>query len=498
MSDEIVFEGPVAYMSESKSAVFFSAANTSAGTYPGKAGGKGTALPVVKLQNILNVAYWGEDNRFPQNIEQQMAYCGIGKSALDWKTRALYGNGIIPGRVVDLADEGKTEVFEPIKPGSKEGKIVNRTIDSSQMMRFFLEYLQDWCWFSNCFPEIIFSKDAKSITGFVHQESCDSRFQQMNKQAEIKKVYLSKLWGANGDQYAKFDPKKRVRGLVESRTEPTEIDNEFVKSLDCIDMYNALESTTDIAQNLRNRRGLGKFKSAILPVNYPSVNKTYYQVPYWDGARLSGWVEIASKVPSIIKTMYNNAFQIKYLIQIPETYFEKLYTKEKWNGLKGTEKTKIRKELLQKMDEFLRGTENAYKSFLNVFDWDPVTKSEYGLIKIEQIENKSTIEGDLLTGSAAELQILGAMQVHPTLFGAGAMASGAQRTGGSDQREAFLIYNSGLNLERKVLLEPLNLMRDFNREVGGMEEWAEDITFRFRDTVLTTLDKGKGTEKTVS
>ncbi len=41
-------------------------------------------------------------------------------------------------------------------------------------------------------------------------------------------------------------------------------------------------------------------------------------------------------------------------------------------------------------------------------------------------------------------------------------------------------------------------MRDFNREVGGMDEWADDITFRFRDTVLTTLDQGKGTEKKLS
>ena len=35
------------------------------------------------------------------------------------------------------------------------------------------------------------------------------------------------------------------------------------------------------------------------------------------------------------------------------------------------------------------------------------------------------------------------------------------------------------------------LVRDYN-------EWGDDIQFRHRDTVLTTLDKGKGTEKVVS
>jgi hypothetical protein len=498
MSDE--YEYPVAYLSESKSAVFFSAGNTKAGTYQGKGSAKGTAVPVTKLQNILDVAYWGEDNRFPQNIEQQMAYCGIGKSALNWKAKALFGNGIIAGRITDYTDGGATEVFEPIKPSTKEGKVINKFIHSSSTNRFCLEYFQDWVWFGNCFPEMIFSKDAKSITGFVHQESCDSRFKQMKKNGNISKVYLSKLWGLSGDQYAKFDPKKRVRGLVESRTEPTEVDNEFVKALDCIDMYNALESTTDIAQSLRNSRGLGKFKSAILPVNDPSVNKTYYQVPYWDGARLSGWVEIASKIPSLIKTMYNNAFQLKYHIQVPETYFEKLFTKEVWATMKGDARTKARRDLLKKMDEFLSSAENAYKTFISTFDVDPHTGKDYGLVKIELIENKSTIDKDLITQSAADVEILIAMQVHPTLFSAGMTGSMFRSGGGSgsDIREAFLVYNALLNLERKVLLEPLNLMRDFNREVGEMDEWAEDITFRFRDTVLTTLDQGKGTTKTVS
>ena len=113
MSEEIIYDAelPVAYLSSSQSAVYFSAAPANAGTYQGRPAGKGTSVPVQKLQNILNVAYWGEDNRFPQNIEQQMAYCGVGKSALGWKANALYGNGIIPGRIVDYEDEGKNNVI---------------------------------------------------------------------------------------------------------------------------------------------------------------------------------------------------------------------------------------------------------------------------------------------------------------------------------------------------------------------------------------------------
>jgi len=495
MSEELVYEYPIAYGSRSGAAVYFSASKETAGTYTSSA--KATAVPIKKLQNVLDVAYWGEDNRFPQNIEQQMAYCGIGKSALDWKARALFGGGIIAGRVKGYEDEGRKEIFEPIKTTGAEGKIIYKFLNHPQTFRFFLEYLPDWTWFANCFPELIFSKDGKTITNIVHQESCDARYKQMNEKGEINTVFLSKLWGLSSDQYAKFDPKKRVKGLVESRTEPIEVDGVFVKQLHCIDMYDSLNSTKAIAEKLVQSKGLYKFKSAILPVNYPSPNKTYYQVPYWDGARLSGWVEIASKIPALIKTMYNNAFRIKYLIQVPESYFEKTYGKEKWATLKAEEKTKARKETLQKMDDFLAGEEHAYKSFLSTFDIDPHTKNEYGLIKIEQIKNESTIDKDLITQSAADVEILIAMQVHPTLFSAGMTGSMFRSGGGSgsDIREAFLVYTNLLNLERRVLLEPLNLIRDYNREVGGVSEWAEDIVFRFRDTQLTTLDQGKGTEK---
>lgn len=497
MSDrqDIFMEMPVAYLAESKSSVFFSAGSASAGTFSVQ---KGTALPIRQLQNALNVAFWGEDNRFPQNIEQQMAYCGVGKSALDWKARALWGNGIIPGKIIGYEEEGKKDIFQPLDRAKY--KVVYDMIENRRMFRFFLEYLQDWTWFFNCFPEAILSKDGKTITGLVHQESCDSRFQQMNDQAQVEKVFLSKLWGAAGDQYAKFDPKKRLRGLMENPIDITAIDGKFVKQLDCVDPYDPVNSLKKIADRLNKTRKATELKSAIIPSNYPSPNKTYYQVPYWDGARLGGWVEIASKIPALIKALYNKAFRIKYHIQVPESYFEKMYGVEGWSAMKSDEKTRKRRDLLKKMDDFLSGEENAFKSFLSTFDIDPIDKKEYGLLKIVAVDDKSSLDKEMITQSAADVEILIAMQVHPSLFSAG-MTGSIMRSGGgsgSDIREAYLVYTALLNLERNVMLEPLYLIRDYNREVGGMKEWESDIVFRIRDTVLTTLDTGKGTTKTVS
>ena len=483
----IIMEGPVAYLGESHSTVFFSQGNVSAGTYGSK---KSTALPVRKMQTSLEVAVWGEDNRFPQNVEHQMAYCSIGKETLKRRVSKLMGGGIRMGKVVDYNPDG-SEVFQIAKPN--EHGDARAFMRQRSMPRFWLEYLTDWVWFANCAPEIVLSKDAKTITGLVHQESCDFRFKQMNTDGNLDTIYLSKLWGAAADQYARFDPTKAIRGLIENQQWIYDLDNVFIKQLSAIDMYDPVESLTNIAEKLLSARGLSGFKSAILPVNYPSVNKTYYQVPAWDGCRLAGWVEIASKVPALIKALFNKAYKIKYHIEVPETYFNRVYGLEKWTMMTMEEQKGCRKKLVKEMNDFLIGVENAYSTFISFFDVDPRTREEYGLLKITPIDDKSNMDKELVTSSSANVEIMMAMGEHPSTMSAGGTGSMYRSGGGSgsDIREAGLDSKSLLFLERQVLLEPLYLVRDFN-------QWDPELEFRIVDTVLTTLDQGKGTKKVVS
>ena len=490
----MIHDGPIAYLEGSQSSVFFSSTPKTAGSFQ-PSGTHGTAPNIRKMQNAIDVAYYGEDNRFPQNIAAQMAYCGIGLSALDWKARALYGGGIVPGTITGYDDDGE-EIFAPLN--RIKYKEVYDFIENRAFLRWFLEYSIDWVWYGNCFTEAIFSKDASVITGLIHQETCDCRFKQMDDAGNLDTVFISKLWGASKDQYAHFDPKKSIPGLLENPIYFYEVDNKFIKPLACMDMYDSLNSLISIAA-WEAGRPLDAYKSCIIPSNYPSVNKTYYQVPAWDGARLGGWVEIASKVPNMLKKMYEQAFTIKFHIELSESYFEKKYSFEMWHAKSPDEKTISRTEVLKSMDKFLSGEENAYKSFISVYDVDPITKKEYGNVKITPIENKTTIDKDLLISNSAGLQILIAMQVHPALFSAGMTGGGGQGAGsGSDIREAFLVYNAMLNLERQVMLEPLYHVRDFNRENGKQVIWESDIQFRIKDTVLTTLDTGAGTAKIVS
>lgn len=484
---------PIAFLEKSGGAVFFSPAGYDSAQPAGKSSGAtGTSLNVAEevreVEDKLKVVPWGEDNRFPQRISAMLDHCGIGKPALNFKAKAIYGGGIIPGKVTGIDPKTKEDIIEPLD--RVKYAPVYEFLEKSTMPIFWAEFLNDWTTYVNCFPEIVFSKNGKTITNIVHQESSDCRYGPMQN-GKIKKVYLSKLWGLPGDQLIKFAPREISAGFNYVST----LEEKHIVPKDCIDMYDPVASCKEIVEGIKNRKGL---ISAILPVNYPSTNKTYYQLPSWDGARLSGWFDIASRVPGMLKRLFNSNFNIKYHIEVPESYFERLHGLEKWKTMLPDDKARERKTLVRRMDKFLSGDDNAFKSFVSTFDVAPHDGKEYGRLKITVIEDKINVDKETLMSSAADIQILIAMQVHPTIFGAGTLGTGTQRTGGSDIREAFLVQNAMHALERQIIVSPLNLVRDYNREVGGISEWEKDIRFFFRDTVLTTLDTGAGSKKVLS
>ena len=480
MSKAVVTDN-IAYIPGSGVSVFFKpAAATVSNNY-----GVATALPIQKMSTMLDVAMWGEDNRFPQNIEKQLAYCGMAKSALAWKAKALWGNGIIPVKITGQNDDG-TEKVE-LLPNEGAYKPVYKFINNRKFARFYLEFYMDWAWYENCFPEVILSNDGKTITGLVHQESCDCRFKQMGENGKIDTVYLSKLWGMPQDQYVKFDGKAVIKGITKS-TLVTAVDNKYVKQLRAIDMYNPVEDLKKAAKEMESK----KYKSVILPVNFPSPNKTYYQLAAWDGSRLSGWLEIATKIPSMMVAIYNNAFNVKYHIEIPENYMAKRVGTEIWAKMDRDQRRVERAKLIQEMEDFLKGSENAGSSLVTWFDSNEMTGTEVDRVKITSIDSKSNVEKDLLTSASANSEILFSMGLNPDILGAG-IPGGAYggNKGGSNIREGKLIYDSLLHLERQVTMEPLYLVKEYNG-------WPEEVEFRHRDIVLTTLDKGTGSEKKVS
>lgn len=468
----IHYHDNVAYLSSSRASVFISEENKPSTP----------VLPkIVQMEKKLDVAPWGEDNKFPQNIVTALEACGIAQSTLKRIASSLWGGGLIYGKVIDI-DAGGNEVFQQAKPG--DFVEVDKFWKENRIPRYFAESTLDWAYYANCFPELILNKAANKIVRIVHQESCDCRFKQMDESGAINTVYISKLWGATKEQFVRFDRTKSVGNS--STLKPDTVDSKYVHSLPAIDPYFPLDSLREL---INKRKKLASF---ILPLNFPSPNKTYYQLASWDGARVSGWIDIASRVPNMLKIMYEKSFSIRYHIEIPERYFERRFGEDVWKNLDAAKKKATRLELLEAMDKYLAGDENAEKTFVSYFEIDHIDKKEFGRIKITPIETTSKTDKDLLTSGTANSEIMIAMGVNPNTIGAGKPGGVyASNQGGSNIREGKLEHDSSLALERQLLLEPFQLIKEFN-------EWPDELQFRFKDTVLLTLDKGKQTETKIS
>lgn len=392
---------------------------------------------------------WGETNNFPQEVIDLVSKSTVAPSALQFKIKSIYGKGVMPVRV-EMDASGK-EVLSKV-----EDPDVLRFFTENDIRKFLREMITDYCWFGNVFPECILNKRRNRIVRLYSNEATYCRWGlRSQKTGLIEYCYISAMW-------------------------PHPLDSEIIK-VPVADPYNLLESIRT-----------GSAYKYIIPVSTPSPGRSYYQLVPWDGARANGWIEVANEIPRFKRAMFKNQMNIKYHVKIPYDYWEQRFSSA-GKKLSDPEKKAIVEEELGKLNDFLKGSDNAYKSFVSHFGTDPITKKEMAGWSIEPLDDKLKDGKWLPDSAAANSEILFAMGVDPSIMGAG-MPGGpysGSAGSGSDKRESFLIQTALLQTDRDTILEPLNLVRDFNG-------WDPSIQFRFIDTILTTLDKGKGTEKVLS
>ncbi len=231
-------------------------------------------------------------------------------------------------------------------------------------------------------------------------------------------------------------------------------------------------------------------KSFIYTIKDSWSNNEYYSSPIWYSAFLSGWVDIATSVPQFLKTAYKNQITWKWHVQIPYAFWDKKFPATDYKTT-AERKTAIN-DYMDTIEDNLCGTENANKPIFTMFEINPNNgKTEERWI-IEPLNNKLDNQQNLVTSAAANSEILFSLMLNPNVLGAG-MPGGtyAGNQGGSNIREAFLVNIANAWLDRQNLLDPLETFIRFN----GADD---NIEWRFRNTILTTLDTGSGTKKTLS
>ena len=397
---------------------------------------------------------WGKDNRFPQEAAKVISTTSVLNTGLKFLQNLTCGQGLFACRVTGYDEQGN-EQLEPVNDP------VLRGIISSRMVRRYLEKASRDYFKFGCSPvEMIPDVSGACIAGLNCINPLFTRFTVPDEMGGHLCI-VSGAW-PNMPGTGEED---RVTVL------PVLMDYDPDWQMEAMQLKGKLT------------------KPFIFAVRDSWSNEDTYSEPVWLPAYVLGWVDIAHMVPEFLKKAYKNQVTWKWHVQIPYSYWDRKFPASNYTDVNARKHDIL--NYMNKVERDLCGVENAEKPLFTNYAVNEANGRIEEEWKIQALDNKYKGGENLVTSAAANSEILFTLGVNPNVFGAG-MPGGtyAGNQGGSNIREAFLVNIANAWINRQNLLDPLYMMlrsRDY-----------KDIELRFRNTILTTLDTGAGTKKTLS
>lgn len=411
--------------------VFFEEGSLSVYSFEGLSGINGGSRGVVSKYKPtydptrINTLWspWGDDNMFPYNVDSEVRKNAIATRGLEILIQTHFGKGFYTYREDVDAETGKLKKVIVKYPEFEDfAKLTN-------LNRYMMQCINDYVWFRNIFPELIFSKDGKKIALIKRHDPIHCRWEKADPNGRINKLYISAEWPSPKTGYVIDVPALDV-------------------SFPLIDLINR-----------RDNNQIKAGDSIILPIRLNNGGGIYYDKTPWDAIRTQ-WLPVATNIPKMKKALLENQMTIKYHIKVPYSYWERKFGSE-WNGWTKDVQNKKITEWRENMDAMLRGMDNAGKSLVSHYD-----RADYGdkildELIIEAIDDKLGDKKWITDSSAANSENLFALGVDPTILGQ-TSPGGSEGGSGSNKREAFSILQALLGIGRTMIFQPLEIIRDFN------------------------------------
>lgn len=403
------------------------------------------------LYNDKKVAMWGKDNKFPQMAADIIGGTSVLNTGLKFLRSLTLGQGIYACEVSGYDEKGN-EQLSPIND-----KAVQDFVSSRMVRRYLEKASRDYFKYGTAFAQLLPNEKGK-IINVQAVNALYTRLTLPDKYGSCEAV-ITGDWPLSA-------PLRSNEYEVFPCLSDTDPEGEFA------------------------RRDLKGIKSSLIyAVRDSWSNDELYSEPVWLPAYYLGWVEIAHLVPTFLKRAYENQTTWKWHVQIPYSYWDKKFPMEKYSA---EERRRKIQGFMNEVERNLCGVENAEKPLFTHYAVNEANGRIEEEWKITALDNKYKGGDNLVTSAAANSEILFALMVNPNVFGAG-MPGGtyAGNQGGSNIREAFLVNIANAWIDRQCLLDPIELIM---QQMFG----EKNIELRFRNTVLTTLDSGAGTTKTLS
>ena len=392
---------------------------------------------------------WGSNNRMPDDGVIEIARTGVLSTAIGFKARTSFGQGIFPCLYTGRDEQGR-ELFTPFSHPS-----VDNFIDSPQFQNYATAAFRDLFKLGNAFPVFYFNAKGQ----IINIVCLNARHCRLSKDKKQLLVYPD-FW---------------------QNTPSSKADCDIIPMLDESDPF------TDFDTRLAS----GKINFS-KPLAYPRLrnyysNTDYYGVPDWHTVWLSGWLEVAHMVPKFLAEAYKNAMTMMWHIQIPSTWYEKRFPLANYKDRKGgiQQREQDIRNWWAEFETKMTGTESSNKTLFSEYGIDDTGRGEDKWI-ITRLENEIDAKERLNTSAAANSEILFSMMINPSTLGAGMPGGSYAGTAGSgsDIRESYLVSVITTYIEKQQILFPLRLMFHHN----GL---PDNLRFRFKETILTTLNTGQ-------
>lgn len=501
----------------------------------------GTEIPVTGGTEGLGYMSWGPGNNLPNNIAllvSMLPYTAVGVkfnadviAGLGPKPKyrySRYSNGTIQTESVDYGAAGafiegqifeKRKIFlEFMENGSTSpagGKDVARTMTErleteiksleedlkiwketlkevkefmkgSNLDLVFTELAGDMSHMGICFPSLQLDRQAGNpndttwnpkVIALNYQPCTICRLERMDLKNRINYIYVSNRW---------YD------------SVATETGKDYhIAAIPALDPHRPLKSLEEKVRDVRIRAYNGKTgrdgKSQserpthfILPCYYPSMGRPYYPEPAWFSILRGDVYKYTSTIienRSIAKENSNSAGKIIY---IHTEYLAQLYLQNNINKL--DEKEALRDKMWNEINEFLKDRQNNGQTIIS-FTFIGSDGKEHDAWRIVDVPISSKTEADANKTELEELSniIFLALGIHSVLIG---NSIGASSSGGTQQREMYELKKLLSVPTQRLLLGPLNVVRDFNG-------WDPHLEWEIGQMTLTTLDRNKnGMEET--
>lgn len=380
---------------------------------------------------------WGADNEMPFNIldliesDETLSTCQI------FNAEVCYGSGLVYN-----TDDATNKVKEDVE----------EFLLDNNLPAYFLGVCQDFKHFGFCVSVIILNAAGNKIVRLIRKEACYCRFTEADKTGRIAYIL-----------YANW------RRLIQK---------EHIEKIELLDMA---APWADLADRMADKKN--KCRKYAIVTKIPTVDSTYYPVPYYGSLFRGNWYNIKKLIGLAKESKLKNSAPIKYHIEISAKYWETIFRSE---GI--TDRKKQKERVVKEKEDiinFLTGMENSGKVLFSTFYVSPDGKENHEVV-ISKVETEKE-GGDWSTDIIEAVNMICfTMRVHSNLVGS---VPGKTQTNnsGSDKRE---LYNIAQGLQKPyhdLLFLPHRIIMRYNKWKGVYP----DCPF----IVLTTLDENKETKQ---